>query len=376
MPHNGNMAPLNSSDMVCNRMVSHSPKAVRSATRGLLLAGCLLVAAPGSATTIAFGSCLRQWQPQPVWTAILAATPDAFIFAGDNVYTDTGPYRDQAEPARIGRAYDELAASPGYRALRDAVPVFATWDDHDYGRNDAGADYPWQNIAKREFVDFFDFPAGDAVRDRPGVYHVRTVGEGERRVQVILLDTRTFRSPLVRAEPTADCPRVNHAPNRDPDATLLGAAQWRWLEARLREPAALRLVVSSIQVIPEEHCFEKWANFPRERERLFELIRSTGAQGVVVVSGDRHLGEISRLPPEALGYPLYEVTASGMNSAGAGLGEQNTYRTTPDNVRQDHFGLVRLVGEGENRVVHLEIRDVTGAVLLQDQVPLERLRAP
>jgi len=54
---------------------------------------------------IAFGSCLRQWKPQPVWQGIISSNPDLFIFLGDNVYTDTGPYRFQKEPERIEAAY-------------------------------------------------------------------------------------------------------------------------------------------------------------------------------------------------------------------------------------------------------------------------------
>ena len=329
----------------------------------------LTLAQGAAAATIAFGSCLVQWKPQPVWSAIQAARPDAFIFAGDNVYNDAGPYRDRPEPARIAEAYRELARNPGYQALRRTVPVFATWDDHDYGRDDAGAEYPWKNISKKHFLEFFDFPPEDPAYHRPGIYHARYLGEGPGRVQVLLLDTRTFRSPPREAEPDAACPRVNYKPNRDPEATILGPDQWRWLKARLREPASLRLVVSSIQVIPRDHCWEKWANFPRERERLLHLIRATGAGGVVLLSGDRHLAEISRLPAERVGYPLYEVTASGLNSAGAGEGEENRFRVAGGNFRGDHFGVVRL----EEGVVHLEVRDVDGETVRARQLPLEDL---
>ena len=113
----------------------------------------------------------------------------------------------------------------------------------------------------------------------------------------------------------------------------VGDRQWGWLERQLRQPAELRLVVSSIQVIPEEHGFERWANLPRERERLFELIRSNGANGMVLLSGDRHLAEISRLPFEVVGYSLYEVTSSSMNAERHGPKEPNRYRTTAESFK-------------------------------------------
>ena len=63
---------------------------------------------------------------------------------------------------------------------------------------------------------------------------------------------------------------------------MLGDAQWAWLAERLREPAALRLIVSSIQVLAEGHGWERWSNLPKERQRLFDLIRDTGARSVPV----------------------------------------------------------------------------------------------
>ena len=110
---------------------------------------------------------------------------------------------------------------------------------------------------------------------------------------------------------------------------------------RLAEPADLRILVSSIQVIPDAHCFEKWANFPRERQRLFEAIQGANGGRVMLLSGDRHLGEISRIELPGAG-ALYEVTASGLNSAGAGKDETNLFRVHDNNVRVDHFGLLRV----------------------------------
>jgi alkaline phosphatase D len=143
---------------------------------------------------------------------------------------------------------------------------------------------------------------------------------------------------------------------------LLGEQQWRWLEEQLRQPAALRLLVSSIQFIPDQHCYEKWGNFPHERERLIKLLHDTGAVRTLVLSGDRHLGEISALPGSENTLPLYEITASGLNSAGAGRVETNRYRVSDDNVRVDHFGLIRFTREAPASV-ELALYDVDGNVI-------------
>jgi alkaline phosphatase D len=81
-----------------------------------------------------------------------------------------------------------------------------------------------------------------------------------------------------------------------PTGDMLGAEQWRWLEAELRSSTAqVHLIVSSTQILPEEHKYGKWANFPQARQRLLRLISATGVPGVVLLSGDRHFALQSRI---------------------------------------------------------------------------------
>lgn len=316
--------------------------------------------------TVAFGSCLRQWRPQPVWDSIQAAQPGLFIALGDNVYADT-----LDDPVFLARQYARLGDDPGYRRLSRSVPVLATWDDHDYGANDAGREYPLRETSKALFLSFYDVPHGDPVWDRPGIYRSAAFGPESRRVQVILLDTRSFRGPLTRGR-APGCTKGHYVPGRDDTVPLLGEAQWRWLEHQLTQPARLRLIVSSIQVLPVDHCWEKWANLPHERARLLRLIADTRAQGVVFLSGDRHLAEISRLDPGPAGYPLYEITSSGLNSSGAGKGETNRFRITDKNFRRDNFGVIA-IHWGDDPELALEVRDVRGRTVMEERVPLASL---
>lgn len=85
---------------------------------------------------IALGSCAKQNLPQPIWEPILASKPNLFVFLGDNIYGDS------KDMDVIRRKYAQLAAKPGYQKLRASVPILATWDDHDYGADDAGNEYP------------------------------------------------------------------------------------------------------------------------------------------------------------------------------------------------------------------------------------------
>lgn len=259
-------------------------------------------------TRIAFGSCDNQDRPQAFWNAIAAARPDLFLMIGDNVYGDTRT-TSAADLPTLRSAYGRLSARGEFRAFRAAVPMLATWDDHDYGYNDAGGSFAFKEYAERIFEHYWGSDA--EVRARPGIQHRVVIGPAGQRVQIILLDTRFFRSDLV-ARPYQDpSPSLGwYVPNPDPDATLLGEAQWRWLEEALAEPAELRLIVSSIQVVTSAHGFESWANFPRERDRLYALLDRTGTTEAVLLSGDRHQGGLYR-SPERPG--LYEITSSSLN---------------------------------------------------------------
>ncbi len=165
----------------------------------LALAAALAFSAPASAaepqplTRIAFGSCADQREPQPIWDAVLAYRPELFLFAGDNVYGDVPNAPDLKA---LQAAYAQTKVIDGLQRLRREVPHLATWDDHDFGKNDGGADFELKAQAQALFLDFWQAPADDPRRTREGVYSARTFGPEGQRVQVVLLDTRTFRSPL------------------------------------------------------------------------------------------------------------------------------------------------------------------------------------
>lgn len=351
----------------------------------LRLACLLLVATPLAAqdavvSKIVFGSCADQNKPCPLWERMSEARPDLTLLLGDNVYADLeGGKVVPSNAGKIARCYELLAATPGYQKLKAAAPMLAIWDDHDYGKNDAGQEWMTKQDAQKLFLDFFGIPPTDPRRQREGVYHSQMFGPPGKRLQVIMLDTRFHRSEL-KFGPAQRFPgydniiRKPYVADPDPDKTMLGDVQWKWLEEQLRQPADLRLLVSGIQVVSEDHPFEKWANLPAERNRLYKLIRDTGAMGVVVLSGDRHLGELS-LEPNGVGYPLYDLTASGLNQA------TKTWRRTEPNSRRvaampygDHYGVVTVNWTAAEPTVTLELRDETDAPTLRHTIPMSVLK--
>lgn len=325
-------------------------------------------------TTIGFGSCARQERPQPIWDTINAAHCDAFVLCGDNIYGDS------PDPVVLREKYALLAAMPGFAKLRQTTPLFATWDDHDYGINDGGAGFPGAAAAQKEFCDFFQVPATSPRRTTPGVYDCVTLGPEGKRVQLILLDTRMFRSPLKKDLAN---PKVN-IPNTDPDTTVLGEEQWAWFERRLRELAEIRVVVSSIQLIANEHGSEKWDNFPKERARFLDLLRRTQAKGVVVISGDRHMAELSSLTPaEGVAYSLYDLTTSGLNqpvekesehkAKNSPKPQPNRYRLHERPYTGSNFALMRVKWDGPNPFLRMEVCGLEGEVVLSRDIPFSEI---
>jgi alkaline phosphatase D len=324
-------------------------------------------------TRIAFGSCADEEKPQPIWDAVLAYDPELFIFAGDNVYGDIRNGRVVPEPeliASVRESYAKAADVAGFMKVKLSVPHLAVWDDHDFGPNDGGAEFAGKRESQAVFLDFWAVPENDPRRSREGLYHAQTFGPPGRRVQVILLDTRYFRSPLKPTDQRGAPGKERYLPDDDPGKTMLGEAQWAWLEQRLREPADLRLVVSSIQVLAEGHGWERWGNLPRERRRLFELVRETKAEGVVFLSGDRHTGALYR---EAVGtpYPFPEITSSGLNQVRPPTPEAGPNRLG-DTYDAVNFGTIEV--DWVRRVVKLSLRGLTGDEVRAESVSFDQLK--
>ncbi len=319
----------------------------------------------GALRRILFGSCLKEAEASPIFGSILARKPELFLFLGDNIYADT------SDMSVMRVKYDVLAATPKFAELMKVCPVHATWDDHDYGVNDGGADYEKRDEAQKIFVDFWGDAADSPRRSRPGVYEAKIYGEEGTRVQVIMLDTRYFRGPLKKGEK-----RVGgvYYPNEDKGVTMLGEAQWVWLEEELQKPAEVRLLVSSIQCVSEASGHETWSNLPHERQRLFDLIGKTKANGVVILSGDRHWAELS-VAREPVPYPIYDLTSSSFNQIHErGTPTENRYRESPKTWHRENFGEVAIDWKGEETVVNLFVRDLEGKVVIERVVPLRELR--
>lgn len=315
---------------------------------------------------VALTSCMRQDLPQPVWGAVQGAAPDLLVCMGDNVYASSPLFQAWA----LRAAYRRQAQVPGYAALRRSVRTLAIWDDNDYGQNDGGAGFAGKQASKEAFLAHWQVPAADPRRRRPGLHAAWRFGPPGQRLQVIVLDGRWFRSDLQPSSQPGAPGRERYQPSSDPARTMLGEAQWQWLEAQLRQPADLRLLVSGVQVLAEGHGWECWANLPLQRRRLFDLIGRTGARGVVLASGDRHFGAFYR-STAGTPYALTEITSSGISHPWAEANEPGPNRLGPQ-ITVPHAGWLQVDWAAQR--VQLALHDSAGTVQQQHTLALADLR--
>lgn len=332
----------------------------------LLLSSSLVsVGAAEALTRIMFGSCIRQDKPAPILPKIVADQPELFLFLGDNIYGDT------EDMNVLSAKYRTLAALPGFAELRNSSRIMATWDDHDYGKNDAGANFVKRRESRHRFLNFWGTMKGSPRRSREGVYYARMFGPVGKRVQVIMLDTRYFRGELKRGERRIGGP---YYPNPDPTVTMLGAQQWKWLEEQLMQPAEIRLIGTSIQCIPEASGQETWSNLPAERQRFFDLLKASKAEGVILLSGDRHWSEVSRLVRTGE-YPLYEFTSSSLNQLHKrGTPTANRFRALPATFHRENYGRLLVDWELDDPELRVEIVDLEGNIRIGKRLFLSELR--
>lgn len=320
-------------------------------------------------TTIAFGSCSWHDHPLPIFNNIIEHQPDMFIFLGDNIYGDT------RNMDTLRAKYGRLAAKESFQNLITNTEILATWDDHDFGWNDAGREYEHKEEAKEIFLDFFNEPDTSARRNHAGIYHSYDYKIGDKTLQVILLDGRTFRDKIKSYDGEFDDDRRfsfyknDYAPHTTADSTFLGKEQWLWLDKQLQKPADIRLIGSGTQFGIEWNGYEAWANFPHEQQKMLDLIKKNKANGVIFLTGDVHYSEISKVETDF--YPIYDFTSSGLSSA--------WYFATPNKnriegpVMDNHFGLITIDWLTTHPQIKMETWDIRDNQRMELTVGLDEI---
>ncbi len=324
----------------------------------------LAVAQSANETIIAFGSCDDEEKPQEMWKEIIAHKPALWIWGGDNVYANDG---EGAEG--IKRRYDKQKSNPDYQQLLKNCAVTGTWDDHDYGTNDGGRFFSKKLQNKKPLLEFLGFENTNPVWNYTGVYNSTTIGSTNQKIKIINLDTRSFRDTTFKVY-SIDSITKNQTYHFYCNQTgdVLGEEQWHWLEDELKNSSTnLFIINSSIQVIAEDHRFEKWANFPLARKRLLNLIASS-QKNVLIISGDRHIAEFSQLEHPGLPYPLIDFTSSGLTHTWSEVWEEKNSHRVGELIIQKTFGLIKVDWSSGAPKVLLQSRGLNSALYIEHKI--------
>ena len=239
---------------------------------------------------LAFGSCNKQNGNQDIWLDLVRAKPQMFMWIGDSVYANA------TDPKKLEAEYAKLLTHPNYARARASIPMIGIWDDHDYGKNNSGAENPIKKEAQQIFLNFLGEQGASSRRRQEGLYASHDIVHDGVKVKIILLETRYFRTSPAQKQ-----------------SQLLGQEQWAWFERVLAESDAnVHFVVSGISVLSSVlPASEQWENFPEDMSRLFRAVQKYKTKNVVFLTGDRHFAGVIERKINAISY--VELMSSGIN---------------------------------------------------------------
>ena len=295
---------------------------------------------------LGIGSCVDQDYPTPAWASLEKESINSFFFLGDNIYGDVPSGR-----------LDNVILS--YEKLNDQMPSWlknteklVIWDDHDYGLNDAGANYIYKAESQQIYNDAWNIDQNDPRRSREGIYFSELKDIAGKKILIVGLDTRYFRSNLIKIG-------NSYKPHKNSNTTILGPIQWQWLEKELSREHDILILASSIQVLATEHRFEKWANIPHERDRLLALLNKLSSK-VLIISGDRHRSGFYKLDN------IYEFTSSSLNK-GIFPSYESDSLLLGKTYTQNNYGIVQF----HENSLNLFIKDENMNILESLEIPLK-----
>jgi alkaline phosphatase D len=293
---------------------------------------------------IAFGSCPK-WQDdriQPIWRWVIHHEPDLFFWIGDNIYGDT------LDPDILREEYRRQREVAGLQPLIHNTPNLAIWDDHDFGLNNHDRTNPIKEGSYDAFLDYWPNPSY-GLPDVKGLFFTYTWGQ----VEFFVLDDRWYRDPCEDPD--------------TPEKTMLGQAQYAWLTDKLETSTAVFkvLVAGGGWGKGKGVAGDSWAGYLHERNRLFDFIRDREITGVVLMSGDSHVGELNVIPwSERGGYDYYDMVSSPLAQvmADSWLERRPERRIWPVWFHGSNAGVVDFIMDDDPRVV-FRLIDTHGRVV-------------
>lgn len=248
--------------------------------------------------SFALCSCMKDTSHSAaIWKNLIAQKPDVIFFIGDAVYADQENSAKGAEPLKLWRRFCDARQILEIYFSKTLIPILATWDDHDFGRNNGNmSNFPYVKESQKNFLSFFAQDEGhcDILQQGPGVSSALTL----RNHLFILFDDRSYRQKQSSKH------RYAH----------WGEEQENWAVDLIRHHKGSSWLMNGSQIFPSLMFKESMAgNHPAQLNGFLAAIRQFPSR-VVFASGDVHYSEISRIEPKRLGYETYEITSSAMHS--------------------------------------------------------------
>ncbi|PIT98991.1 MAG: hypothetical protein COT74_12155 [Bdellovibrionales bacterium CG10_big_fil_rev_8_21_14_0_10_45_34] len=261
---------------------------------------------------VALASCaldLAYGTRELAWKNLAKAKPDVILLMGDNFYVDIPmPVTSWAPQRLIWGRYMQNRRTQGLYFLDHLIPVLATWDDHDFGKNDTNGQVPWREFVQKEFRRFFPVLDGDGFSRGPGI-NFKWSAFGQ---DFFMMDSRSYRQ---------------HSLFSFTKSTFWGNDQTQWLFDSAEENGNTGWILNGLQFfggyLPREESFE--ATSKAELESLLTNLKKKSRK-FIFCSGDKHHTEVMKIEKEYLGYSSLELTASGIHQ----LQLRNPWSTSPN----------------------------------------------
>jgi alkaline phosphatase D len=266
----------------------------------------------------AFASC-QQWQ-DGYWTAyphMAGDELDLVVFLGDYIYEgdidpDAVRQHNSEEVVTLAQYRDRYAQYKGDAGLQAAharVPWVITWDDHEVDNNYAGLtpeeDAPVgpEGFPDRRAAAYQAWYEHTPVRvdppDGPDLAIYRSFAWGDL-VDLLVIDTRQYRTDQGCGDAVANlqpaCDDIH-----DPDRTMLGSQQERWLlDALAGSTSTWRLIANQVvfgnTMLGEAVInYDQWDGYPASRQRLLQHVVDNEIDNLVVITGDIHFAACGNL---------------------------------------------------------------------------------
>ncbi len=216
---------------------------------------------------IVFGSCPHRWGlgNQQLFNTISQRSPTAMFLLGDIAVQDRMDHIGMHRADYLLRDFQEA-----WSGFASNVPVYASWDDHDYFGDDLGG-IPdgYSNLdrinVRKVFRNSWANPSYGLQHE--GVFFATEIGSAK----IVMTDNRYFRKEI--------------------GDSFLGDAQFGWLKQQITTCNSPFLILSCGTMWSDQvsNGKDSWGMYdPKRRQEIFDLIEKNKVTTVIFISGDRH----------------------------------------------------------------------------------------